>query len=50
MLRCGFPLSDLIGVSATLWGTAAISVACVTALLIVRDIRTIGLDTRAAQT
>lgn len=36
------PLSDAIGVSTTLFVTAAIDVACVSALLLVRDVRTIG--------
>jgi len=45
------PLSDAIGVSTTLWATAVIDVACVSALLLVRDVRTIGgLDTAAPQT
>lgn len=45
------PLSDAIGVSATLAATAAIDIAVVSALLLVRDVRTIrGLDTTAART
>lgn len=36
------PLSDAIGVSATLWGTAAIEIACISAVLMVREVRTIG--------
>jgi len=36
------PLSDAIGVSATLWATAALEIACVSALLLVRDVRSIG--------
>jgi len=35
------PLSDAIGVSATLWATAALDVACVTALLLARDVRSL---------
>ena len=36
------PVSDAIGVSTTLWATAAIDIACVSALLLVRDVRRIG--------
>jgi hypothetical protein len=36
------PVSDAIGVSATLWATVAIEIVVISALLLVRDVRTIG--------
>ncbi len=42
------PLSAAIGVSTMLWLTAALDLACVSALLLVRDVRRIGAPAPAA--
>lgn len=36
------PLADAIGVTTTLWATAALQIACISGLLLVRDVRSIG--------